>query len=183
MTAAAQPDRRMRRAEREITDPAALEQVLAAARVLFLALRDEPAPYVIPVCFGLDAGTLYIHSALGGTKMDLLRAHPVVGFSACTDMTVIPGALACDFTSAARSVVGTGRARIVESDEERRRGLDSIMRHYTDAPAGPPAVEPVYRPATLSRTCVIAISIGTLRGKSTGELSAPLRGSSEGHAP
>ena len=132
--------------------------------MLFLALRDEPAPYVIPVCFGVHEGTIYVHSALVGTKIDLLRRDPVVGFSACTDMVVTPGAAACDFTACAQSVVGTGRARIVESEDERTRGLDSIMSHYSEARGNPPA----YRPGSLSRTCVIAISVDTLRGKSIG---------------
>lgn len=162
-------ERPMRRAGREIIDQAALDDIFRSARILFIALRDEPAPYVLPVCFGVEAETLYVHSALVGTKIDLLRSHPVVGFSACTDMTVTPGAMACDFTSAARSVVGTGRARIVESAEERIRGLDSIMRHYSEGPLGKPS----YRPDSLSRTCVIAIRIDTLRGKSTGELNEP----------
>jgi nitroimidazol reductase NimA-like FMN-containing flavoprotein (pyridoxamine 5'-phosphate oxidase superfamily) len=159
----------MRRAGREIIDRAALDDILQSARILFLALRGQPAPYVLPVCFGLDSETLYVHSALVGTKIDLLRSHPVVGFSACTDMTVTPGAAACDFTSAARSVVGTGRARIVESEEERIRGLDSIMRHYTDGPFGRSS----YRRDALSRTCVIAVRIDTLTGKDTGGPAVP----------
>jgi hypothetical protein len=159
----------MRRAGREITDRAALDDILQSARILFLALRSRPAPYVIPVCFGIEKGTLYVHSALAGTKIDILRLRPVVGFCACTEMTATPGAAACDFSSAARSVVGTGRARIVESEEERIRGLDSIMRHYADRPDGKAS----YRPGPLSRTCVIAIRIDTLRGKNTGAPSAP----------
>ena len=156
-------DRPMRQAGREIIGRAALDDVLVSARILFLALRDEPAPYVIPVCFGFEADTLYVHSALAGTKVDLIRSHPVVGFSACTDMTVTPGSAACDFTTAARSVVGTGRARIVEDEAERIRALDSIMRHYTGKEFGRDA----YRPGPLSRTCVIAIRMDTLRGKNT----------------
>jgi nitroimidazol reductase NimA-like FMN-containing flavoprotein (pyridoxamine 5'-phosphate oxidase superfamily) len=161
--------RAMRRSEREIDDGAALDKILESARVLFLAIRDEPAPYVVPVCFGFDTDSLYIHSALVGTKIDLLRRNPVVGFSACTDMRVITGASACDFTSVAQSVVGTGRARIVENETERLKGLDSIMRHYTDGAFKGES----YRPKTLSRTCVIAIRVDTLRGKSTGELKEP----------
>jgi nitroimidazol reductase NimA-like FMN-containing flavoprotein (pyridoxamine 5'-phosphate oxidase superfamily) len=159
----------MRRAEREITDRAALDDILLNARILYLALRDAAAPYVIPVCFGIDGGTLYVHSALVGTKIDLLRLDPVVGFCACTDMTVTPGAAACDFSSSARSVVGTGRARIVESEDERIRGLDSIMRHYAEGPHAKPS----YRKGALSRTCVIAVGIDTLHGKTTGRVPAP----------
>lgn len=159
----------MRRAEREIVDRAALDDILESARILFLGLRDEPAPYVVPVCFGLEESTLYVHSALVGTKIELLRRHPVVGFSASTDMRVIAGGSACDYTAGARSVVGTGRARIVENEEERLRGLNSIMRHYAGGPFGRDA----YRPASLARTCVIAVRIDTLRGKCIGEPTTP----------
>ena len=134
-----------------------------------LALQDEPAPYVVPVFFGQKDGILYVHSALVGTKMDLLRAHPFVGFSACAPVTILPGRTPCDFSATAQSVVGTGRARIVENEEERREGLDSIMRHYGAGVSG----EYVYRRDSLARTSVIAIHIDALHGKSTGELPAP----------
>lgn len=155
----------MRRAEREITDTALLDTILVEARILFLGLHDEPAPYVLPVCFGHDTGTLYVHSAMAGTKIDLIAAHPIVGFSASTDLVVKPGTAACDYSSQARSVIGTGRARIVTDEAERVRGLDAIMRHYA---SGPAAETPVYKPGPLARTCVIAIRIDSLRGKRTG---------------
>ncbi len=154
----------MRRPEREIVDQAGLEAVLDEAQVLTLALRSEPAPYVVPVCFGRSGDTLFVHSAAVGTKIDLLRANPVVGFCVFTDMVVRAGETACDYSSTARSVIGTGRASILTDVEERRRGLDAIMRHYVrDA-----GHSPVYKPGTLSRTAVIAIHIDTLRGKQTG---------------
>jgi len=159
------PNRAMRRAEREIVDPAALAEILREARVLFLALRDHPAPYVLPVCFAYEPGILYIHSAMAGTKIDLIAAHPLVGFSACTELAVVAGSSACDYTSRARSVTGTGRASIIEDPEQRARGLDAIMRHYATVPAG---TQPLYRPGPLARTCVIAIHIDLLRGKQTG---------------
>lgn len=157
--------RPLRRAEREITDPAELDAVFAEAKVLFLSLEDEPAPYVVPVCFGREGGTLYVHSGRTGTKIDLLRAHPAVGFSASTEMTVLPGSSACDWSSRARSIAGTATARIVEDDAERARGLDAIMRQYA-APGNVP--DHSYRSGPLSRTCVIALRIDTLRAKRTG---------------
>ena len=54
-------------------------------------------------------------------------------------------------------------ARVVEDEEERRRGLDVIMRHYG---VGGPFV---YNPGSLARTSVIAIQIDTLHGKSAGD--------------
>jgi nitroimidazol reductase NimA-like FMN-containing flavoprotein (pyridoxamine 5'-phosphate oxidase superfamily) len=158
--------RGMRRAEREITDPALLHNILQEATILFLAFNDSPAPYVVPVCFAHDEqGILYVHSAREGAKIELLGKDPHVGFSASTELTVVSGEAACDFTSRARSVAGTGHARIVESDAERTHGLDLIMRHYA---RGPAAESPVYRGRSLARTAVIAIDIISLRGKQTG---------------
>ena len=157
--------RGMRRSEREITDPALLNTILQEATILFLAFNDSPAPYVVPVCFAHEQGILYVHSAREGTKIELLGKDPHVGFSASTELTVVSGETACDFTSRARSVAGTGRARIVESDAERTHGLDLIMRHYA---RGPAAESPVYRGRSLARTAIIAVDIVSLRGKQTG---------------
>ena len=153
----------MRRPKTEITARAQLEDILRRARVLFLCLSDARAPYVVPVCFGWKKDTLYVHSALSGTKIDLLRADPAVGFSACTDMTITSGATACDFSLQAESIAGTGRARILAEEKERVHGLDLIMRHYAES-----AGVPVFSPGSLSRTCVIAITIETLRGRRLG---------------
>jgi nitroimidazol reductase NimA-like FMN-containing flavoprotein (pyridoxamine 5'-phosphate oxidase superfamily) len=159
--------RPLRRAEREITDPAELDAVLREAPVLYVAFHDEPAPYVVPLCFGHQDGVVYVHSAREGTKLDLLRANPLVGFSASTEMEVVPAGSPCAFSSRARSVAGTATAVIVEDEPERLRGLHAIMRHY--APGGTAALpEPAYKPGSLSRTCIIALRIRTLRGKRTG---------------
>jgi uncharacterized protein len=164
----------MRRAEREITDPAAVDAILAEAPLLFLSFHDEPAPYVVPVCFGRDGDTLYVHSAPTGTKIDLLEANPSIGFCAATAMTLTggpaaaaPGVEACRYGARGCSVSGTATARVVEDEDERRRGLDAIMRHYLTVPGGP-AAGFTYAPATLARTCIIALRIDTVRAKCTG---------------
>ena len=156
-----------------ITDPAALRQILQEATILYLALHAEPAPYVVPVCFGVQGDLLYLHGGTSGRKLELLRADPRVGFSACTEVAIRRGTDACAFTASARSVVGTGRARIVEDEGERMRGLDAIMRHYHPgweaARAGDEGSGRArYRGGPLSRTCVIAVHVETLSGKRTG---------------
>jgi hypothetical protein len=150
----------MRRAQREVTAPDELRAILAEATVLFLSFHDEPAPYVIPVCFGQIGDTLYVHGAAQGTKMDLLAARPEVGFSAATQMVLRSGEMACDYGCRAQSVVGTGTVRVVDSAEERARGFDSIMGHYVAE-----ADKLTYKPGTRERTCLLAIHIESLRGK------------------
>jgi uncharacterized protein len=158
----------MRRAEREVTDPAALDRILQGSLVVFLALRDEPAPYVLPVCFGYEDGVLYIHSARVGTKIDLISRDPMVGFSAHTEMQVITGSAPCSFSARAESVVGTGMAEVLTGEADRKHGLDLIMRHYGGrSPDDIPASAP-YHLGSLARTCVIAVRVRTLRGKRTG---------------
>ena len=158
----------MRRAERELVDPAALDGILQSSQILFLALRDEPAPYVLPVCFGYENGVFYIHSARAGTKIDLISRDPMVGFSASTEMRVIPGDAPCRFTSQAESVVGTGTAEMLAGEVDRRHGLDLIMRHYAGHSARGTVASAPYEPGSLARTCVIAVRVLTMRGKRTG---------------
>jgi hypothetical protein len=161
----------MRRAERELTDRAEIDAILDGAPVLYVTMKDEPAPYVVPLCFGREEDTLYVHSAIEGTKIELLKKNPRVGFCVATEMTVVPGTTACAWGAHAKSVAGTATARIVESDEERRRGLDAIMRHYAGAAADSADSATggySYAPGPLARTCVIAFRVDKRRAKSTG---------------
>ncbi len=162
--------RSMRRVEKEITDPAQLRDILEKASLLFVAFNDPPAPYVIPVCFAHAEGVLYVHSALEGTKIELMKKNPLVGFSASTELAVTPAASPCAYGARGRSVAGTGSARIVVEDAERKLGMDLIMRHYA---AGLPAERLLYAAGSFSRTAIIAISIISLRGKRIGAPGAP----------
>jgi uncharacterized protein len=158
---ARRPARPMRRPDREIVDAAGIDDVLRRATVLCIALRDEPAPYVVPVNFGWEEGTLYVHGATTGTKMDLLARDGRVGFCAWVDDALVTGETACDWGAQGASVVGTGIARLVTEPSEKLRGLDAIMRHYGQD-------RPVYKPPVLARTALIAIAVESLAGKRLG---------------
>jgi nitroimidazol reductase NimA-like FMN-containing flavoprotein (pyridoxamine 5'-phosphate oxidase superfamily) len=152
------PLRPMRNCTKEITDREELEEVLVRADVLHLALHDEPAPYVIPLNFAYAEGALWFHCAREGTKLDLIRRDPRVGFSAVADARIVAGPAACDFTSTGRSVVGRGTARISADPAERRRGLDALMHRYG-------MERPDYRVDSFERTCVVRVAVEELRGK------------------
>lgn len=155
----------MRRGEKRISDPAEVNAILAQARVLCVAFHDTPAPYALPFSFGHEEGTLYVHCAPDGRKLDLLSADPRVGFTAWTDDTPVPGTTACDWGVRARSVAGTGTARILADPSERLRGLDAIMRH---AGARPGTQGFDYKPGVLGHTVVLAIRIDSLAAKRVG---------------
>jgi uncharacterized protein len=159
--------RPMRRREREITDRAGVEEILSNARTLFLGFRDVEAPYLVPMSFGYEAGVIWVHSAAVGTKVDLLRRDPRVGFAAEWGTEIVAGKTGCDTSVRSRSVTGVGVARIVEDEAERRRGLDAVMRHYGWG-SGPGHPEPAYEPQSMARTLVIRIDVTHMRGKRIG---------------
>lgn len=150
----------MRRTEREITDRAELEAVLARATVVHLAMADQGRPYLVPLNFGYADGCLYLHGAREGRKMAILRRSPRVCFNVVTDDVIVPGSpsSACGFSTRYRSVTGEGRVEFIEDDASKREALDILMGHYSPGPF-------VYDPSVLARTCVFRVVIETMTGK------------------
>ncbi len=70
----------MRRKDKQITDRTMMDKILKEAEILHLALSDNGTPYALCMNFGYDGEAIYIHGALEGKKMDILKANPVVSF-------------------------------------------------------------------------------------------------------
>jgi len=160
----------MRRTEREIRDEAIIEEILRRATVAYLGLCDRGETYVVPMNFGYAAGCLYAHSAESGRKIEMLKRNPRVAFTVVQDQVVVPGEIACRWSSRYRSVMGVGTASFVEDPAERRRALDCLLGKFTPGPYR-------YDEAALARTAVIRIAIESRTGKESGySQSAPARG-------
>jgi hypothetical protein len=149
-----------------VRDPKNMARILGKSTVVFLSIHNEPAPYIVPLFFGYENARLYVHSSTAGTKIELLRADPRVGFTAVAAAKIVEGTTACDFTVRAASVAGNGTARFIEDEREKLHALDLIMRHYS---VQRPGDSFHYRPASLLRTCVIAIDILSIIGKRFGD--------------
>ena len=126
----------MRRTDRQITDPGAIEEILRRARVLHLGLMDGERPYVVPLHYGYiwEDGrlTLYMHSAPEGHKLDLIRANPNVFVEIDTgEIPISGGDVACRYGAAYSSLMGCGTATIVEDVAEKITGLRILMRTQT----------------------------------------------------
>jgi nitroimidazol reductase NimA-like FMN-containing flavoprotein (pyridoxamine 5'-phosphate oxidase superfamily) len=109
-----------------------IEAIIRKAQICHLAFSDGTIPYVIPMYFGYDNGTLYFHSGQNGKKMEILKKNPDVSFALETDVELVQAKTACEFTARFRSVVGFGRASIVEDREEKRKALSVLMRQYSE---------------------------------------------------
>lgn len=120
----------MRRKDREVTGPEQIAGIMSRCQVLHLALRDEGAPYLLPVSFGMepDGMTLYIHGAMTGKKYDLLAKDPRVGFEMEQTYGLVLEKGMCSVNY--ESVMGWGEIEELTDRQEKRRGLDRIMAHY-----------------------------------------------------
>ena len=74
---------------------------------------------------------LYLHSALRGKKLDMLRANPRVFFEMDCDRVPFEGKLPCQYGLAYSSVMGRGTARIVEDVEEKKQAMTILMKTQT----------------------------------------------------
>lgn len=54
-----------------------------------------------------------------------------MGFEIDGKYKLLESELACDFSAAFQSVIGTGTLHIVEDKEEKRRGLNAVMKQAT----------------------------------------------------
>jgi nitroimidazol reductase NimA-like FMN-containing flavoprotein (pyridoxamine 5'-phosphate oxidase superfamily) len=148
----------MRRKKQEVSNPEELEAIFREAGVCRLAMMDGNRPYMVPLNFGYRDNVLYFHSAGEGKKIDLLRRYPQVCFEVEAGVKIIPGGQACNWGVSFRSIIGHGRAEFVTDADEKRRGLDIIMAHYSDG-------EFEYSDENLQRTTVVKVEICSMTGK------------------
>ena len=127
----------MRRKDREITDRSWQEQVLNEAMVLELGMVDDSGrPYIVPLGFGYEDGTIYLHGAPEGLKNDILAANPHVCFQAFVGAEIVRSDVGSGFSMRYRSVTGFGTVRTLTDLPEKNRALEVLMKHY-DGPHTP----------------------------------------------
>lgn len=125
----------MRKRERELTDPAEIQSILDACKILHLGLSDEGQPYVVPLNYGyvLENGrlTFYLHGANEGYKIDVIRKNPKISFAMECDAIPFEGKVACQYGMSYRSLMGMGTAEIITYTKEKEYGLSVLMRCQT----------------------------------------------------
>lgn len=120
----------MRRKDREITDLATMEGIIAESKFCRMALCDNGKPYIVPMCFGYKERTVYIHSAREGHKLEVMKKNNAVCIEFETVPEVIKNDIACKWKLRYKSVIAQGRAVAVDGVEEKRRVLAIIMGNY-----------------------------------------------------
>ena len=125
----------MTKRERQITDPQQIQHILDTAKVLHLGLCADNEPYVVPMNYGYtfegEKLVLYLHSAVQGKKLDMIRANPKVFFELECDLQPFEGRLPCQYGCAYSSVMGRGEARLVDDVEEKKTAMSILMKTQT----------------------------------------------------
>ena len=122
----------MRRKDREITDHAAMLDILNRCDTLRIGIMGPEYPYVVPVSFGViveeDRPVVYFHCAREGLKLELLRKNPRV----CVEGDIFIKTEPTDhgITTRYESVIGTGICEILTEEAACIRGLRAITEHY-----------------------------------------------------
>jgi len=152
----------MRRADKQITDPEVLNEILNQSHVCRLGLVDNGEAYIVPVNFAHSDGTIYIHSAPKGRKMEIIKKCKQLNFEMELDYSIIKSEISCGWTEKYRSVMGSGTIEIVTDPISKKAGLDLIMRKYGAD------MELNYDENILSRMIILKLTIESVTGKQSG---------------
>ena len=141
----------MRRNDRAITDPAAIDAIIRGCDCCRLGLADGNEVYIVPMSFG------FTHES--GRKIDLLHAGGAVSFELDCGHALVEGPTACKYSARYSCVMGTGRVRFLTEPEAQRQALRELMRQNTGSAAWD------FPPEALCRLCLFALDVETISAK------------------
>ncbi len=118
----------MRKFNQEIKDPKIIEEILSDSEICRIAMMDGDKPYILPFNYGYEINTIYIHCAPEGKKIDLLKVNGSVCFEVEHTAELLKAEKACKWATRYRSIVGYGEVEILNEFDQKKRGLEIIMR-------------------------------------------------------
>ena len=125
----------MTKRELQITDENQIRAILDTAKVLHLGLCVDNEPYVVPMNYGytMEEGklVLYLHCAVQGKKLDMIRCNPKVFIEMDCDRQPFEGEKPCQYGLAYTSLMGRGTAQIIEDVEEKMEAMTLLMKTQT----------------------------------------------------
>ena len=125
----------MTKRELQITDENQIRAILDTAKVVHLGLCVDNEPYVVPMNYGytmIDGKlTVYLHSAVLGKKLDMIRKNPRVFIEMDCDRQPFEGEKPCQYGLSYSSLMGRGTAHIIEDVAEKEQAMTALMKTQT----------------------------------------------------
>ena len=156
---------KIRRKDREITDKKMIEEFLNNQRIIRIGFYDKENDevYIVPLNYGYiienENYIFYFHGGKGGRKYNLSKEGANVGFEIDGQYKLVEANKACDFSAKYQSIIGNGKVKILETEEEKKKGLNAIMKQTTGK------TEFEYNPRMLQNVCVYMLSVTKLTCK------------------
>lgn len=125
----------MKRSDREVTRMEDLLALVSQCKVCRLGLWDGAEVYIVPLNFGYEYQegklTLYFHSAKEGRKLDILRQYPRAAFEMDGGHHLVEGTVPCQYGYAYFSIMGQGKAALLDDEGEKVHALRRLMLQQT----------------------------------------------------
>ena len=152
-------ERDMRRAEKEIESREDVDAIIRGSQVCRIALAMDNMPYIVPVSFGYDGVSIYIHTAKEGKKLDIININNNICFEFERNIELLGNQdNPCRWSVSYESVIGFGNIYELESIEDRKYGLKQIMSQYSGK-------EWIFSDNKLNNIRVWKIKIDSITGK------------------
>ncbi len=108
-----------------------IKKVLEGGLFCHLSMAVNKEPYGVTVNFGYDDNYLYFHSSSKGKKVEMIEINPEVSFEIHYGHKVYENKKACNWGTRYRSIIGKGKAELLEGNSDKINGLKEIMRKYS----------------------------------------------------
>ena len=118
-----------------IHEPERIDALIRSCQYCTVAMTDENGiPYVIPMNFGYENNTIYLHSAKDGRSIRALEKNRNVCIVFSTNMKLVYQnvEVACSYGAQVASVVCEGKVVFEDDFDEKVRVLNIIMKQYSD---------------------------------------------------
>lgn len=152
----------MRRRDKEVTDIKEIENNIRRISICRLGLSVNDIPYIVPMNFGYKDNCLYFHSAKVGKKLDMLNENINVCFEMDCDNELIKSEKSSKWGMKYFSIIGFGKAQIVDEFEAKKEALKIIMSHYTERTSFE------YNEKAIDAVTIIKVNISKMSGKKSG---------------
>lgn len=122
----------MRRQDREIVDEEKIKDVIRKGKYAIVAMSDDNMPYLVTLSCGYDESknAIYFHAAKEGYKMDIIKNNSNVCATIIDDGGYVESKCAHKYCS----VVIRGQLQRVVSQDEKRHGTETLIRHLEKDP-------------------------------------------------
>lgn len=153
----------MRRTEQEIINKTEIEDILNRATICRLGLSIDNVPYIVPLNYGYKDNCLFFHCAKEGKKLEIIRQNNNICFEIDIDSDIKKSDSPCKWSARYKSIIGFGKAYVIADKEEKLKGLDVIMSHYSNESTFE------YNEKSVENVLIIKVVIDEMTGKKTSD--------------